>query len=95
MTNVASLHSSNQSICVLKIRPSPKPGAVKAYADIQYYSATIKGLSVVQHNGDHFVGFPSDLGKNGKRFPKVEFSEPERSQIEKLVLDAAKDAGLI
>ena len=96
MNNVVPLHSSNQSVFVLRVRPSPKPGgAVKAYADIQYHSATIKGLSIVEHNGSHFVGFPSDISKSGKRFTKVEFSEPERSQIEKLVLDAAKDAGLI
>jgi hypothetical protein len=69
--------------------------AVKAYADIQYHSATISGLSIVQHSGTHFVGFPSTLGKNGKRFPIVEYSEPERSYIERVILDAAKNAGLI
>ena len=96
MSNVVPLHSSNQTVSVLRVRPSPKAGgAVKAYADIQYYGATIRGLSIVQHNGFYFVGFPSDVGKNGKRFPKVEFSEPERSQIEKLVLDAGKTAVLI
>ncbi len=96
MSKVIPLHSLNQSISVLHVRPNPKPGgAVKAYADIQYHGATIRGLSVVQHNGGHFVGFPSDVSKTGKRFPKVEFSEPERSQIEKLVLDAAKEARLI
>ena len=73
------------------MRPSPKEGAVKAYADIQYHGVTIKGLSIVQHNGGHFVGFPSNVGRNGKRFPVVEVSEPERSQIAKLVLEAAKD----
>jgi hypothetical protein len=97
MTNVVPLHSSNQSIFVLRVRPSPKPeGAVRAYADIQYHSATIKGLSIVQdNNGGYFVGFPSNVGKNGKRFPIVEFSEPERSLIERLVIDAAKAAELI
>jgi hypothetical protein len=49
----------------------------------------------VQYKDTYFVGFPSEVGKNGKRFPKVEFSEPERSQIERLVLDAAREAKLI
>ena len=95
MTNIVPLHSPNQFISVLSVRPSPKPGAVKAYADIQYHAATIKGLSIVEYKESHFVGFPSDVGKNGKRFPKVEFSEPDRSQIEKLVLEAGKEAKLI
>ena len=95
MSNVIPLPSSNQPIFVLQVRPSPKPGAVKAYADIQYHNAIIKGLSSVEHNGSHFVGFPSTLGKNGKRFTIIEFSEPERSHITKLVLEAAKQAGLI
>jgi DNA-binding cell septation regulator SpoVG len=91
MNNNTSLPQPNQPIFVLQVRPSPKPGAVRAYADIQYHGATIKGLSIVRHNGGHFVGFPSTLGKNGKRFPIVEFSEPERSHVAKLVLDAAKE----
>jgi hypothetical protein len=96
MSNVIPPPSGNQFISVLHIRPSPKPGSVRGYADIQYYGATIHGLSVVQHKGRYFVGFPSTLGKqNGKRFPIIEFSEPERSRIEKIVLDAAKELGLI
>jgi DNA-binding cell septation regulator SpoVG len=96
VSNLVSPHSSNQSVSVLRVRPSPKAGGpVKAYVDIQYHNASIKGLSVVQHNGSYFVGFPSDVSKTGKRFPKVEFSDPERGQIEKLVLAAAKEAGLI
>ena len=95
MTNIVALHSSNQFVSVLHVRPSPKPGAVKAYADIQYHGATIKGLSVVQYKDTHFVGFPSEVSKSGKRFPKVEFSEPDRSLIERLVLDAAREAKLI
>jgi DNA-binding cell septation regulator SpoVG len=85
----SSQHS--KSILVLGVRPSPKIGAVKAYADVQYHGATIKGLSIVQHAGGYFVGFPSNLGKNGKRFAIVEFPEPVRGQIAKLVLEAAKD----
>jgi len=91
MSNAIPISRFDQSIFVLQVRPSPKPGAVKAYIDIQYHSATIHGLSVVQHNGGHFVGFPSTLGKNGKRFPLIDFSEPERSRIAKLVLDAASE----
>ena len=37
MSNVIPLSGSNQPIFVLQVRPSPKPGAVKAYADIQYH----------------------------------------------------------
>src|SRR5262245_16383969 len=56
VSNVVPLHSSNQSVSVLQVRPCPKPGgAVRAYADIRYHNATIKGLSIVQHNGSHFV----------------------------------------
>ena len=93
MKNVVPLPSSNQPVFVLQVRPSPKPGDVKAYADVQYYGATIHGFSIVQKQTDirPWVGFPSTLGKNGKRFPIVEFSEPERSQIAKLILDAAKE----
>ena len=67
-----------------------KNHTVKGYADVQYHQVIIKGLSIVQHNGGFFVGFPSNVGKNGKRFPIVEFLEPERSQMAKLVLEAAK-----
>jgi len=90
MSNVIHLQSSNQHVLVLQVRPSPKPGAVKAYADLKYHGATIKGISVVEHAGGHFVGFHSNIGKNGKGFPIVELDEPERSQIAKLVLEAAK-----
>jgi DNA-binding cell septation regulator SpoVG len=93
--NVPLPPPGNQFTFVLQIRPSPKDGHVKAYADIQYHNVTIRGVSVVQHNGGHFVGFPNNVGKNGKRFPIVEFSQPERSQIEKLVLDTAAELDLL
>jgi len=95
MSNVIPQPSENQFIFVLHLRPSPKPGAVKGYADVQYHAVTIKGVSIVQHNGGHFTGLPNNVGKNGKRFPIVEVSEPERSQIEKLVLAKARELGLI
>jgi DNA-binding cell septation regulator SpoVG len=95
MSNVTPPPSGDQFISVRQIRQSPKPGAVKGYADIQYHGVTIKGVSIVQHNGGYFIGLPSNVGKNGKRFPIVEVSEPERSQIEKLLLNTAKEAGLI
>ena len=79
-------------VVVTQVRAASTPGAVKGYADIRYYGASIHGLSIVEHKGGYFVGFPSVLGKkNGKRFPIVEFAEPERSEIAKLVLAAAKD----
>jgi hypothetical protein len=92
VSNVIPPPPGNQFISVLNIRPSPKPGAVRGYADIQYHGVTIKGISIVRHKGVDFIGLPSNVGKNGKRFPIVEFSEPERSQIEKLLLNTAKEA---
>jgi hypothetical protein len=89
--NVIPLPQSGQPISVLNVRPSPKPGATRAYADLQYYGAMIYGLSVVRHkNGSgHFVGFPVRFGSK-KSFPIVEFAEPDRGRIARLVLDAAK-----
>jgi hypothetical protein len=89
--NVTSLSYPNQQVFVLQVRPSPKAGAVKAYADLRYHAGIIKGFSIVLNkNGGYFVGFPSNFS-NGKRFPIVEFTEPERSQIAKLILEAAKE----
>jgi DNA-binding cell septation regulator SpoVG len=95
MSNLDPAIARNQSFFVLQVRPSPKPGAVKAYADIQYHNLIIKGLSVVEHNGGHFVGLPSTAGKNGKRFPIVEFSDPDRSEIFKAVIEATATRGLL
>ena len=89
MNDSFSEASPDSTMFVVKVRRSPKEGAVKAYADVQYHAVPIKGLSIVQHNGGYFVGFPSNVGKNGKRFAIVEISEPERSQMAKLVLESA------
>jgi DNA-binding cell septation regulator SpoVG len=83
--------SSQPAIFVVKVRPSPKDGAVKAYVDLQYHGVLIKGFSVVQHNGGFFVGFPSNVGRNGKRFPIVEAPAAEHSQIAKIVLEGARE----
>ena len=90
--NVIPLPPPGQPISVLNVRPAPKPGLTRAYADVQYYGATIFGLSIVKNkNGNgHFVGFPVRFGSN-KSFPIVEFSEPDRSRIAKLVLEATKE----
>jgi hypothetical protein len=87
MTDVVPPHL-NQYVFVVKMRPNPKPGAVKFWVDIRYQGVTIKGFSIVQYNGSEFVGLPSTVGRNGKRNYVVEFSEPEWSQIKKLILDA-------
>jgi DNA-binding cell septation regulator SpoVG len=83
---------SNQPVFVLRVRAASKPGAIKAYVDIQYAHATVHGIAVIENKtGGHFVGLPSNLGTGGKRFPIVEFSEPTRSAIAKIVLDAADE----
>jgi hypothetical protein len=90
-SNLTSPSISNQFIFVLQVRPSPKAGATRAYADIRYHGVTIKGFSIVSNKtGGHFVGFPCHFS-NGKRFPIVEFAEPERSQIAKSILEAAQE----
>ena len=62
-----------QPISVLIVRPTPKPGLTRAYADLQYHGATFFGLSVVKNkNGPgYFVGFPVRFGSK-KFFPIVE-----------------------
>jgi hypothetical protein len=42
--------------------------ADKAYADIKYHNAIIKGLSIVAHNGGYFVGFPAPLAETKNDF---------------------------
>jgi hypothetical protein len=95
-SNLNPLPGPNQFISVLQVRPSPKPGAAtKAYADILYHNALIKGWSVVEKKvGGHFVSPPAN--NTGKRFfPIVELSDPDRTYVENLILAAAREAGLI
>jgi hypothetical protein len=91
-SNVIPLSKSIQPFSVVRVRSAPKPGLIKAYVDGKYYDETIYGIAVIENkNGGYFVGFPSNLGSGGKRFPIVEFSEPIRSEVAKIVLEAARD----
>lgn len=75
-SSLEPLDGLNQSVFILNVRPSPKVGPVKAYAD-KYQTAIIKGLSVVLPHGGYFVGISSIVRKKGKTFAIVEFFEPE------------------
>lgn len=78
------------------IRPTPKPGSVKAYADVRIAvpggELEIRGFSVIQADGKPlFVGFPSRQGKFGKYFPTVEAEGEIREAICKAILKAYSD----
>jgi hypothetical protein len=80
-------------LSVLNVRPSPKPGGqTVAFADVRLGPVTIHGFSVVKNRNGHgyFVGLPVRFGSNGKAFSLVELDEPVRSQIMKLIMDAAR-----
>jgi len=82
----------DQSISILQVRPSPKPGATVAYVDAQVGAVTILGISVVRNkSGDFFVSLPVRFGTSGKAFQIVEVAEPVRTQLFKLVLDSARE----
>lgn len=76
---------------VLEIKLNPKPGSVKFFVTMQYEAATIYGICIAENRGGGYtVLFP---GK--KSYKTIEFSQPVRSEIENLILDAAKAKGLI
>ena len=83
----------DQSISILQVRPSPKPGATVAYADVQVGAVTILGVAVVRNrSGGYFVSPPSRPGTSrGKFFQIVEVSEPVRTELFKLVLEHARE----
>ncbi len=84
---------SNNAISV-QIRPTPKPGKVKAYADVTLRSPDgeirIYGCAVVQSDGKPpFVGFPSRPGNiPGKYFPVIELEGAISGSVARAVLDA-------
>jgi DNA-binding cell septation regulator SpoVG len=82
-----------ESIAV-DLRPSPKPGKVKAYADVTVPMPggciRIHGFSVVQLDGKRpFVGMPSRPGSSpGKFFPIVELEGAALEAITTAILEA-------
>jgi DNA-binding cell septation regulator SpoVG len=84
----------NQNSISVEIRPTTKPGPVKAYADVTYTteegSIQIMGFAVVQKDGKPpFVGPPSRAGTNpGRFFPIVELGGNLRQSIFKAILEA-------
>lgn len=79
------------------IRPSARPGAVKAFADVEWLLAggtlRLLGFSIVQADGKPpFVGFPSKPGNNpGKFFPMVEAEGSLRKTLCEAVLSAFEE----
>ncbi len=84
----------------VEIRPTNKPGALRAHADVQmelpYGTLTLLGFSVIQKDGKPpWVGFPSKKGNiQSKYFPVVEVEGPLREMIINAILDAFKKAGV-
>lgn len=71
----------------VRIRPSDRPGPVKAYADLTFLfedgELEIMGFPIIQQPGQkHFVGFPQIKGRN-KYFPVVEAKRETRERIVK------------
>jgi DNA-binding cell septation regulator SpoVG len=79
---------------LVEIRMINKPGAVKAYADIQIRTdggvLREKGYAVIQKDGAApFIGFPSRPGSTpGKFFPIVDAEGDIRSMIFTAILTA-------
>jgi hypothetical protein len=96
-SNVGPLGPTDQVISILKIKRCPKAdSAAKAFATIQYHDETIHDCVILQQrDGQYVVLFPASKSNNGYRNPIVEFSEPTRSLVEKLILDAANQAGFL
>lgn len=84
----------------VEIRPSNRPGALRAHADVRIKfpngTLTLLGFSVIQKDGRPlWVGFPSRQGYQPKMyFPVVEAEGQIRDGICKAILDAYKEAGV-
>ena len=82
----------------VEIRPAPRPGPVKAYADVlipvHAGELLIHGFSVIQKDGKPiFVGFPSKQGSiQGKYFPIIEAEGEIKEAICKAILEAYQKA---
>jgi DNA-binding cell septation regulator SpoVG len=78
----------------VEIRPSPRSGPVKAYADVLFQTTegTLRerGYAVIQKDGGSpFVGFPSRRGNTpGKFFPVVEAEGDIRTELINAILAA-------
>jgi DNA-binding cell septation regulator SpoVG len=78
----------------VEIRPSNKPGLVKAYADVTIQTSEgrlrVLGHPVIQKDGGSpFIGFPSRQGNMpGKYFPIVEAEGDIRKEIFDAILAA-------
>lgn len=78
----------------VEIRPATRPGAIKAFADVECIvqdgMLKLLGFSIVQKDGKPpFVGFPSKPGSNpGKYFPVVEAEGSLRKSLAEAVLSA-------
>lgn len=82
----------------VEVRPATRPGAIKAFADVDFCfpdggKLRAHGFSVVQKDGKPpFVGFPCKAGNNpGKYFPVVEAEGSLRKALCQAVLDAYAD----
>ncbi len=81
---------------VVRIRPSERPGAVKAYADIRLLlpdgELEMIGFAIVEQPGKKpFVGFPQNRGRN-KYFPVVEAKGKFREELVKAILHAHSES---
>ena len=91
-SNRSGFSGHDQSISILQVRPSPKPGATVAYADAQVGPVTILGVAVVRNkSGECFVSLPVRFGNRGTAFQIVEVAEPVRTELFKVVLAAAHE----
>ncbi len=84
----------NSDSISVQIRPTPKAGKVKAYADVTLRipdgDIRIYGCAIVQSDGKPpFVGFPSRPGNiPGKYFPVIELDGDVSGSVARAVLEA-------
>jgi hypothetical protein len=84
----------DSEILKVDIRPSTRPGPVRAYADVRMDvpggEITVYGFSVVQKDGKPpFIGFPSKPGSvQGRYFPVFEAEGEVREAICEAILAA-------
>ncbi len=79
----------------VRIRPSERPGAVQAYADLRLLlpngEVEMIGFAIVKQPGKKpFVGFPQNRGRN-KYFPVVEAKGEIREEMVKAILRAYRE----
>lgn len=79
----------------VRVRPSERPGAVKAYADVRVLlpdgEIELIGFAIIQQSGKSpFVGFPQNRGRD-KYFPVVEAKGKIREELVKAILKAHRE----